>query len=160
MTRSRPEQMDLLCQIAAGDSNCCTAEGLWAIEMMWDQQHKDVPSPTTSIRSQQVPRMFIAMNRFRVAKGQETDFEAVWLNRKVHVSKEPGFVEFHLLRGPTYDDHTLFVSHTIWESEADFSAWTKSQAFHEAHKGAGKNKDLYLGGPSFEGFSVVQRVQR
>ncbi len=103
--------------------------------------------------------MYIAMNRFRVHKGRETDFESVWLNRKVHVAGEPGFVEFHLLRGPENDDHTLFVSHTIWESEADFTAWTQSQAFRDAHKHGGQNASMYLGGPSFEGFSVVQRVR-
>ena len=41
--------------------------------------------------------MFIAMNRFRVAKGSEADFEQVWLSRDSHLDKVPGFVEFHLL---------------------------------------------------------------
>src|ERR1039458_9222350 len=39
--------------------------------------------------------MFIAMNRFRVAKGSEADFEQVWLSRDSHLDKVPGFVEFH-----------------------------------------------------------------
>jgi heme-degrading monooxygenase HmoA len=42
--------------------------------------------------------MFIAMNRFRVKRGSEADFEAVWLNRQSYIAKEPGFVEFHVLR--------------------------------------------------------------
>jgi hypothetical protein len=42
--------------------------------------------------------MFIAMNRFRVAKGSEADFEHVWLSRDSHLDKVPGFVEFHLLK--------------------------------------------------------------
>lgn len=99
------------------------------------------------------------MNRFRVKKGSESDFEAVWLNREIHIAKEKGFVEFHLLRGPERDDHTLFASHTIWTSEEDFVAWTKSQAFRDAHKDAGSNKDLYLEAPNFEGFRVVQTVE-
>jgi hypothetical protein len=41
------------------------------------------------------------MNRFRVAKGSEADFEQVWLSRDSHLDKVPGFVEFHLLKGPT-----------------------------------------------------------
>ena len=102
--------------------------------------------------------MFIAMNRFRVKRGSEADFEAVWLNREIHIAKEKGFIEFHLLRGPEHEDHTLYASHTIWASEDDFVAWTKSQAFRDAHKDAGQNRPLYLGGPSFEGFSVVQTV--
>jgi heme-degrading monooxygenase HmoA len=42
--------------------------------------------------------MFIAMNRFRVAKGSETAFEQVWMSRDSHLDKV-GFVEFHLLEG-------------------------------------------------------------
>jgi heme-degrading monooxygenase HmoA len=102
--------------------------------------------------------MFIAMNRFRVKKGLECDFEAVWLNREVHINKEAGFVEFHLLRGPEAEDHTHYVSHTVWASEQDFLNWTRSQAFRDAHKDAGQNRPLYLGGPQFEGFSVIQTV--
>jgi Antibiotic biosynthesis monooxygenase len=52
--------------------------------------------------------MFIAMNRFRVAKGCEADFEQVWLSRDSHLDKVPGFVEFHLLKGPEAEDHTLY----------------------------------------------------
>ena len=73
--------------------------------------------------------MYIAMNRFRVRKGAEADFEAVWLNREIHLDRVPGFVEFHLLRGPEREDHVLYSSHTVWRSEADFVAWTRSEAF-------------------------------
>ena len=102
--------------------------------------------------------MFIAMNRFRVKIGSESDFESVWLNREVHIAKEKGFVEFRLLRGPKRDDHTLYISHTVWATEDDFEAWTRSQAFRDAHKDAGQNRPFYLGGPAFEGFSVIQSV--
>jgi len=102
--------------------------------------------------------MYIAMNRFRVALGQEKAFEAVWLGRDTHLAGVPGFVAFHLLRGPTSDDHTLFSSHTIWGSRADFEAWTRSEAFRAAHGGAGDHRSLYLGHPQFEGFDVIQEV--
>lgn len=36
-------------------------------------------------------RMFIAMNRFRVAKGSEAAFEQVWLSRDSHLDTVPGF---------------------------------------------------------------------
>jgi heme-degrading monooxygenase HmoA len=42
-----------------------------------------------------------------------------------------GFVEFHLLKGPEAEDHTLYASHTVWENRAVFEAWTKSEAFWE-----------------------------
>ncbi|QCO01873.1 antibiotic biosynthesis monooxygenase family protein [Azospirillum argentinense] len=102
--------------------------------------------------------MYIAMNRFRVRLDAEQDFEEVWLNREVHLNTVPGFVEFHMLRGPRYEDHRLYSSHTVWESEADFQAWTRSEEFRAAHRGAGDRKPLYLGPPQFEGFEVIQTV--
>ena len=101
---------------------------------------------------------FIAMNRFRVKTGSEHDFEQVWLNRDSQLQKVPGFVEFHLLRGPEADDHTLYASHTVWQSKATFEAWTKSEAFRAAHGSAGSNKPLYLEHPQFEGFEVRQTI--
>jgi heme-degrading monooxygenase HmoA len=100
--------------------------------------------------------MFIAMNRFKVTKGCEHDFEQIWLNRKTHLDEMPGFIVFHLLKGPEREDHVLYSSHTMWRSHADFEAWTKSEQFRKAHAGAGGNKSLYLGHPEFEGFTVLQ----
>ena len=102
--------------------------------------------------------MFIAMNRFMVRKGSESDFEAVWLRRDIHIDGVPGFVEFHLLKGPEREDHVLYSSHTVWRSREDFEAWTRSDAFRAAHRDAGGNKPLYLGHPMFEGFEVLQTV--
>jgi len=102
--------------------------------------------------------MFIAMNRFRVVKGYEGDFEHVWLSRDTLLETVPGFVEFHLLKGPEADDHTLYASHTVWRNRAAFEAWTRSDAFRAAHSQAGEHKPLYLGHPQFEGFEVRQTV--
>ena len=65
--------------------------------------------------------MFIAMNRFKVKKGSEHDFEQVWMNRETYLERMPGFIEFHLLKGPEAEDHTLYSSHTVWASRAAFS---------------------------------------
>jgi heme-degrading monooxygenase HmoA len=104
--------------------------------------------------------MFIAMNRFKVLRGAEHDFEQVWISRDTHLQGGPGFVEFHLVRGPERDDHTLYASHTIWRSRTDFEAWTRSDAFREAHRNAGENKPMYMGHPEFEGFEVIQQIRR
>lgn len=101
---------------------------------------------------------YIAMNRFKVARGAEAQFEEVWISRDSQLKTVPGFVEFHLLRGPEREDHVLYASHTVWRSKADFEAWTKSEAFRAAHRGAGERKPLYLGPPQFEGFEVIQTV--
>jgi heme-degrading monooxygenase HmoA len=102
--------------------------------------------------------MYIAMNRFSVLPGEDKAFEAVWLGRDTHLAGVPGFVAFHLLRGPVEEGHTLYSSHTLWRSYADFEAWTKSEAFRAAHARAGDNKPLYAGHPKFEGFEVIQEV--
>lgn len=99
--------------------------------------------------------MFIAMNRFKIMPGEEEAFERVWAERDSHLERVPGFKDFKLLRGPEGEDHTLFASHTIWETEQAFIDWTKSEAFRAAHANAGDNRKLYLGHPQFEGFSVV-----
>ena len=99
--------------------------------------------------------IFIAMNRFRVARGEEAAFEEVWRGRTTRLPEVPGYVSFHLLRGPEADDHTLYASHTVWQSEAHFLDWTRSDQFRAAHTGAGERRPLTLGHPQFEGFTAV-----
>ena len=103
--------------------------------------------------------MFIAMNRFKVRPDATAVFEEVWTSRDTYLRDVPGFVEFHLLRGPEREDHVLYASHTIWTSQAAFEAWTRSEAFRAAHANAGTNRPMYLGHPEFEGFEVVQTVR-
>jgi heme-degrading monooxygenase HmoA len=74
----------------------------------------------------------------------------------------PGFVEFHLLKGPEAEDHTLYSSHTLWQSRDAFEAWTKSEEFRKAHARAGDTptSSLYLAHPKFEGFEIRQTITR
>ena len=88
--------------------------------------------------------MYLTMNRFRVRPGREADFEAVWTARDSQLPQVPGFVSFHLLKGGRKDDHVLYLSHTVWTGEQAFTAWTKSEAFRAAHRGAGGHADIYL----------------
>lgn len=99
--------------------------------------------------------MFVAMNRFRVTKGLEAEFEAVWKGRESRLPEIEGFRSFHLLRGPEAEAHTLYASHTIWSGRAAFEAWTRSEQFREAHRNAGGHDGLYLGHSHFEGFEAV-----
>ena len=73
--------------------------------------------------------MFIAINRFRVKRGAEGAFEKVWLSRDSYLDRVPGFVEFHLLKGPEGEDHTLYASHTVWQSKAASSHGPNRRSF-------------------------------
>ena len=99
--------------------------------------------------------MYIAMNRFRVNEGHEADFERQWRERDSHLDSVPGFREFHLLRGATDEGVTLFASHSVWDDEDAFVAWTRSEAFRAAHANARSPKGTLAGPPHFEGFEVV-----
>ena len=99
--------------------------------------------------------MFLAMNRFKIVKGREKDFERIWRERDTHLDEVEGFETFSLVRGDSEESYTLYASHTIWKSRQCFVAWTKSEAFRRAHKNAGNHNDIYLGHPEFEGFEKV-----
>ena len=112
--------------------------------------------------------MYVAMNRFRVRPERAGAFEEMWLNREVHLHKEPGFLAFHMLKSPDTEGegeeaHRLYVSHTVWASEDDFHAWTRSPSFRAAHGQAGRKpadaEPMTLGAPRFEGFNAIQSVR-
>lgn len=94
--------------------------------------------------------MFIAMNRFRVQPGRGADFEAAWRERESHLQGVPGFLRFQLLRG----EEGTYVSHSTWESEAAFSAWTESEAFRRAH-GRRLPEGVLAGPPALSVYEVV-----
>ena len=83
---------------------------------------------------------FIAMNRFKIALNRENDFENIWKNRETHLNDVPNFIEFHLVKGKSEETHTLYESHSTWNTRKDFENWTKSEAFRKAHKGAGEHR--------------------
>ncbi len=99
--------------------------------------------------------MFVAMNRFQIAKGFEEGFEKIWRERDTYLAEVPGFESFSLLRGPEADDHILYASHTVWASKADFVAWTESSHFRKAHAQTSAPKGTYLGHPNLETFEKV-----
>lgn len=101
--------------------------------------------------------MYIAMNRFRVVSGFEAAFEEIWRTRERNLSTVPGYLEFHMLKGAKHEDHTLYASHTLWETYEHFTGWTNSEQFRASHARAAENRGKveYLSGPHFEGFEVI-----
>lgn len=99
--------------------------------------------------------MYIAMNRFKIVKGQEEKFEKIWESRDSHLDDVDGFINFNLIKGKVNDEFTLYASHSTWKSKNHFENWTKSDSFRLAHKNAGMHKEIYIGHPEFEGFEVI-----
>ena len=102
--------------------------------------------------------MYLAMNRFTVPSGNAEAFEALWLSRESRLNEMPGFVSFHMLKGPEEAGRVLYASHTVWETEAHFRAWTRSEQFRAAHASAGGAAKLHEGAPRFEGFHAIQAI--
>jgi heme-degrading monooxygenase HmoA len=103
--------------------------------------------------------MFVAANRFQVIPAHAAEFEQAWLTRESHLHEVPGFLAFHLLKGPEAEGHILYSSLTLWASREAFEGWTRSEQFRRAHAGAGTSKPMTLGPPRFEGFDVLQSIE-
>jgi len=100
--------------------------------------------------------MYLAMNRFQVNESQEQIFVDIWKNRESYLDQVPGFKSFHLLRGPVENGIVLYASHSVWQDETTFLAWTKSDSFRKAHANAGKTPEgVYNGPPKLELFESV-----
>lgn len=102
--------------------------------------------------------MYLTMNRFQVVKEHADAFEALWVTRDSHLKQVGGFCAFHLLKGPEAADHILYTSHTTWVDKDSFLAWTKSDAFRQAHGGAKSSAHMYLGPPDLECFETIQSL--
>ncbi len=102
--------------------------------------------------------MYLTINRFQVRPGQEAAFEEVWTNRESKLPGLDGFVEFHLFRGASDAESTVYLSHTLWRDKAAFEDWAKSQNFRGAHKGVRAHADIYLGPPVLEFYDSLQQI--
>jgi heme-degrading monooxygenase HmoA len=103
--------------------------------------------------------MYLTINRFKVRLGQESAFEEIWTSRESKLPELDGFVEFHLFRGASTDEATIYLSHTTWRDKTAFDGWAKSQNFRGAHKGVRAHSDIYLGPPELEIYDSVQCIQ-
>ena len=103
--------------------------------------------------------MYLAMNRFTVPAENAAAFEEMWLARESRLNEMPGFVAFHMLKGPEEDGAILYASHTVWADEDAFRAWTRSDQFRNAHARAGETRKLHSGAPRFEGFTAIQEIR-
>jgi heme-degrading monooxygenase HmoA len=95
--------------------------------------------------------MFIAMNRFRVVSGKESDFEEIWRGRQSYLKGVPGFVQFALLKSESAGE---YVSHSTWEDRKSFIAWTQSEAFAAGHR-QGSLAGILEGRPQISTYEAI-----
>ena len=93
----------------------------------------------------------VVSNRIPVTKGWEAEFERRWKERKWSIAKLPGFLGTEVWK-PLKGDYYVVVTH--WRSESEFEAWTKSEAFGEAHANA-PPKEAFAGPNVFEMHEVI-----
>ena len=91
--------------------------------------------------------MILVTNRIPVSEGFEADFEDRFRKRVHLVDQSPGFIRNEVHRPkPMKLDHATgewatnpdepgyYEVKTWWQSFEDFTAWTKSPSFAEAHR--------------------------
>lgn len=106
--------------------------------------------------------MIVVTNRIPVAEGHEHDFEERFNNRVHLVDQSPGFIrnEVHRPRPMRFDpgsgefvhnpdEQGYYEVKTWWRSMEDFVAWTRSEAFAEAHKNRAP-KEMFAGPSKLE----------
>lgn len=106
--------------------------------------------------------MIVTTNRIPVAAGHEIDFEDRFRHRVHLVDRSPGFIrnEVHRPRPMKFDRETgewqddpagqgYYEVKTWWRSFDDFVAWTRSEAFAEAHRNRAP-KEMFAGPSKIE----------
>lgn len=99
--------------------------------------------------------MFIAMNRFTIKNKYEQAFVSMWKERDSYLDEVEGFVSFHLLRGGDEEGATVYATHTMWSSEADFRNWVNSEQFKKAHQGQKPDPEFFAAPNKLELFAAV-----
>lgn len=94
--------------------------------------------------------MIIVMNRVPVAEGHSEAFLDRFRNRAGLVDGQRGFIR-NLVLKPVKGEHHVVM--TFWESREDFEAWTRSDAFREAHSRV-PPKEMFKGHAELEIYEV------
>jgi heme-degrading monooxygenase HmoA len=79
--------------------------------------------------------MITVANRIFVAPEYAEQFEEAFRKRAGLVDSMPGFISNQVLRPANSGDPYIVL--TLWNSRADFEAWTRSDAFVQGHAKSG-----------------------
>jgi heme oxygenase (staphylobilin-producing) len=104
--------------------------------------------------------MFIAINNLIAKPARGGELETRFAEPR-GLERQPGFLGFELLKrtwapgSPSDggDDGEHYIVMTRWDSAESFLAWTRSDAFKQAH--AGGRPDFLAGGGHPAGYDIV-----
>lgn len=100
--------------------------------------------------------MFIAINRLKVRPGTGGQLEERFA-KSGGLEETEGFIRFQLLRRSWQPhgepDHEEYLAMTEWRSKDDFLAWTRSDAFKQAH--SGPQMDIFVAPGEPAGYDVA-----
>ena len=94
--------------------------------------------------------MIVVMNRVPVAEGYSDDFLERFRTRTGLVDGHSGFIRNLVLKPLKGDNHVVM---TFWETREQFEAWTRSDAFKEAHSRV-PPKEMFKGHGELEIYEV------
>ncbi len=103
--------------------------------------------------------MITVTNRIFVSPEYATQFEERFRTRAGLVDGMPGFIYNQVLRPLNEGDPYIVL--TLWESRAQFEAWTKSDAFMQGHaRSSTLPKEAFSGPNKLEVHEVIQDSSR
>lgn len=94
--------------------------------------------------------MIVVMNRVPVNEGYSDDFLERFRTRAGLVDSHPGFVRNVVLKPVKGEFHVVM---TFWETMEHFEAWTRSDAFREAHSRV-PPKEMFRGHGELEIYEI------
>lgn len=99
--------------------------------------------------------MFVAMSRFAVLNGMESEVSQAFKKRPHLVDQEPGFIKMEVLS--PVDKSNEFILLTYWDDEASWQAWHHSEAYKHSHKDIPDGLKLVSGSTALDFFHVISR---
>lgn len=98
--------------------------------------------------------MIVAMSRFRVMDGRETDVRQAFLNRPGLVDHQAGFLGLEVFQDRA--DGAVFYLITRWSDFGSFQSWHSGPEHHRSHERMPKG--LKLDSPYTE-LRILERVE-
>lgn len=97
--------------------------------------------------------MFLAMSRFAVANGMETEISEAFRSRPHRVDTADGFLRMEVWRGADLPNEFHLL--TWWRDRSSFETWHRSHAYKEAHVGMPTGLKLVPGSTGIECLDFV-----